>query len=107
MSSSAGRSPSRSFWGRCRWSGAVPCRICVAHLSRNGSYSIYLWHTLAISVVAKVAQSLALSPLAAVTLSTAAGVLLGAAAYEIVEKPLRGLLQKPVITPARERRVMG
>lgn len=72
--------------------GAMPDIPLFTYLG-NGSYSIYLWHTLAISVVAKVAQSLALSPLAAVALSTAAGVLLGLAAYEIVEKPLRGLLR--------------
>jgi exopolysaccharide production protein ExoZ len=72
--------------------GAMPDIPLLTYLG-NGSYSIYLWHTLAISVVAKVAQSLVFSPLAAVTLSTAAGVLLGVAAYEIVEKPLRGLLR--------------
>ena len=72
--------------------GAMPDMPLLTYLG-NGSYSIYLWHTLAISVVAKVAQSLAFSPLAAVTLSTAVGVLLGVAGYEIVEKPLRGLLR--------------
>ncbi|MGO4566729.1 acyltransferase family protein [Rhizobium sp. 2YAF20] len=72
--------------------GAMPDIPLLTYLG-NGSYSIYLWHTLAISVVAKVAQSLAFPPLAAVTLSTVTGVLLGVAAYEFVEKPLRGLLK--------------
>ncbi|PZM10590.1 acyltransferase family protein [Rhizobium tubonense] len=72
--------------------GAMPHIPVLAYLG-NGSYSIYLWHTLAISVVAKAAQSMALPPLVAVTLSAILGALLGIAAYEVIEKPIRSLLK--------------
>jgi exopolysaccharide production protein ExoZ len=73
-------------------SGAMPDIPVLTYLG-NGSYSIYLWHTLAISVVAKVGQSLALPPLATITLSALFGTLLGIAAYEAMEKPLRNHLK--------------
>jgi exopolysaccharide production protein ExoZ len=73
-------------------SGATPDIPVLTYLG-NGSYSIYLWHTLAISVVAKVGQSLALPPLATITLSALFGTLIGIAAYEAIEKPLRNLLK--------------
>jgi exopolysaccharide production protein ExoZ len=71
-------------------SGKLPSIPFLAYLG-NSSYSIYLWHTLAISVVAKFAVSLHLSPLVSLSLSAVAGLLLGIVAYEAVEKPLRNI----------------
>jgi exopolysaccharide production protein ExoZ len=73
----------------------------------DGSYSIYLWHTLAISVVAKLAGLLSMPFLPAVTLALVAGTVLGIACYEILEKPLtaafkrrrRGERPRPAVAP--------
>jgi exopolysaccharide production protein ExoZ len=73
-------------------SGAMPDVPVLTYLG-NGSYSIYLWHTLAISVVVKVGQALALPPLVTIFLSVISGTVLGIAAYEGIEKPLRGVLR--------------
>lgn len=54
----------------------------------NASYSIYLWHTFAISVAAKIALRLALDPLIAMLLACVAGVSVGLAAYVMIERPL-------------------
>ena len=54
----------------------------------DASYSIYLWHTLALSVVTKGGTILALPPLATAMLGIAAGMLIGLIAYECVERPL-------------------
>ncbi len=58
----------------------------------DASYSIYLWHTLAISVVAKAGQMVGLSSTVMAPVGVLAGVIVGTAAYELVEKPLRKLL---------------
>jgi exopolysaccharide production protein ExoZ len=58
----------------------------------DASYSIYLWHTLAISVVAKAAPKLGASSSMTIILGVVAGVLIGSMAYEILEKPLRKFL---------------
>ncbi|MDM9648175.1 acyltransferase [Rhizobium sp. S163] len=58
----------------------------------DASYSIYLWHTLAISVVAKAGQMIGLSATVMAPVCVLAGVVLGTAAYELIEKPLRKLL---------------
>lgn len=64
----------------------------------DASYSIYLWHTFAISVVVKVCAraglDLALSAFLAVLSRTALGV----AAYVLLEKPLTRRL-RPRMTP--------
>lgn len=54
----------------------------------DASYSIYLWHTFAISVAAKAAMLLGLAPAIAFVLSTCAGIALGIAGYHLVEQPL-------------------
>ncbi len=59
----------------------------------NGSYSIYLWHTLAISVVVKLAASTPIPSDVVAFLGMISGTLLGIFAYELVEKPLRNLLR--------------
>ena len=73
--------------------GAVQRLRPAAYLG-DSSYSIYLWHTMAISVVAKAAAMFSMP--AAVTLAVAvvAGVVVGAACHEILEKPLAALLRK-------------
>ncbi|WP_412065506.1 acyltransferase family protein [Rhizobium sp. SYY.PMSO] len=59
----------------------------------NGSYSIYLWHTLAISVIVKLAASTPIPSDVVAFLGMISGTLLGIFAYELVEKPLRNLLR--------------
>lgn len=58
----------------------------------DASYSIYLWHTLAISVVAKAVLKIGAPVGVSIALGVAAGVFLGAMAYELFEKPLRKYL---------------
>jgi exopolysaccharide production protein ExoZ len=57
----------------------------------DASYSIYLWHTFAISVVVKAGEAIGLSPVLIAVVSVIAGVILGTVAYEIIEKPLKKL----------------
>lgn len=59
----------------------------------NASYSIYLWHTLAISVVVKLVASTPIPVDVSAFIGAIAGTLLGICAYEAVEKPLRNLLR--------------
>lgn len=59
----------------------------------DASYSIYLWHTLAISVVAKAAGILSLGPLPTLVLGVAGGTALGILSYELLEKPLMALVK--------------
>ncbi|MCJ8054775.1 acyltransferase [Shinella curvata] len=54
----------------------------------DASYSIYLWHTFAISVAAKAAILLGLSPAIAFVLCVCAGTALGIAGYHLIEQPL-------------------
>lgn len=60
----------------------------------DASYSIYLWHTLALAVVTKAGLSLGLPPLLIAASGTVAGTLLGVAAYETVEKPIQALVKR-------------
>ncbi len=68
-------------------SGAVRHVRPLAYLG-DGSYSIYLWHTMAISVVAKLAPMLGIPAAPAMLLAVAAGVAVGVGAYEMLEKPI-------------------
>lgn len=54
----------------------------------DASYSVYLFHTFAISVVAKLAVTLSISPATAMILAVISGVAVGIAAYEMLERPL-------------------
>ncbi|PTM97158.1 acyltransferase family protein [Mycoplana dimorpha] len=54
----------------------------------DASYSIYLWHTFAVSVVAKFAARFELAAPAAFALACVLGILAGVAAYVLVERPL-------------------
>jgi exopolysaccharide production protein ExoZ len=59
----------------------------------DSSYSIYLWHTMAISVVAKLGPSLSIPAAPAMILAVAAGVAVGIGAYEMLEKPISAALK--------------
>ncbi|PLP60171.1 acyltransferase [Mesorhizobium loti] len=54
----------------------------------DASYSIYLWHTIAISVVIKASGMLGLPTLPAFVLSMIAGTAAGLACHELLEKPI-------------------
>jgi exopolysaccharide production protein ExoZ len=73
-------------------SGKLPDIPLLTYLG-NSSYSIYLWHTLAISVVLKLMARTELPSDVATFICLVSGVLLGICAYELVEKPLRSLLK--------------
>ncbi|WP_028746545.1 acyltransferase family protein [Rhizobium mesoamericanum] len=71
----------------------------------DASYSIYLWHTLAISVVVKAVGVIGLSTTPTIAIAVVSGTMLGAAAYELVEKPLRKILSSDLFraNPAERR----
>ncbi|WOS66513.1 acyltransferase family protein [Sinorhizobium fredii] len=68
-------------------SGRVPL-LNVPILLGSASYSIYLWHTFAISVVAKAGSMLGIHPVMSMTLAIVSGTLGGIAAYALLERPL-------------------
>ncbi|QRM44430.1 acyltransferase [Rhizobium sp. BG4] len=55
----------------------------------DASYSIYLWHTLTISVAVKAAEILGLDGGLTLLGAIVGGTITGVAAYELIEKPLR------------------
>ena len=59
----------------------------------DSSYSIYLWHTMAISVVAKVAPILALPVGLSFAAAVISGVAIGTVAHEILEKPIAAFMK--------------
>ncbi|MGI6852213.1 acyltransferase family protein [Mesorhizobium sp. 1B3] len=59
----------------------------------DASYSIYLWHTLAISVAAKTSEILSLGALPTLVLGVTGGTALGILSYELLEKPLLTLVK--------------
>jgi exopolysaccharide production protein ExoZ len=63
----------------------------------DASYSIYLWHTLAISIAAKLCGYLGLPPLMIAAVGVTAGMTTGVMAFHLIEKPLLRLL-KPART---------
>lgn len=69
----------------------------------DSSYSIYLWHALAISVIFKLAGALALDPLATAAAATLAGTLLGVLSYEMLERPLMALTKGKRATSSATR----
>ena len=54
----------------------------------DASYSIYLWHTLAISVAAKIGEKLYLPTGAIVVLGVTSGVLVGIIGFKLIEEPI-------------------
>lgn len=61
----------------------------------DASYSIYLWHTFAISVSAKAGGMLGLPPALVFTVSVLSGVLAGLCGYYLVERPLLRATKPP------------
>jgi len=64
-------------------------RVPVLTYLGDASYSIYLWHTLTISVAVKAAEILGLDGGLTLLGAIVGGTITGVAAYELVEKPLR------------------
>ncbi len=64
-------------------------RVPVLTYLGDASYSIYLWHTLAISVAVKAAEILGIGGELTLLGAIAGGTIVGVGAYELVEKPLR------------------
>jgi exopolysaccharide production protein ExoZ len=60
----------------------------IAGLIGDASYSIYLWHTLAISVAAKLCSLLGLPPLLTAAAGVGVGLAAGIAIFLLVEQPL-------------------
>lgn len=63
-------------------------RLALPVMLGDASYSIYLWHTFAISVTAKAGTLIGMPPAIAFVLSACAGLALGLAAYRLIERPL-------------------
>lgn len=78
----------------------------VAYLG-DASYSIYLWHALAVSVIAKFGALLALPAVITFTLAVLLGVAVGVASYELLERPLVRLLKarrrSEIVQPVQAR----
>lgn len=70
--------------------------IAPLRLLGDASYSIYLWHTLAISVTAKVAEVTHLAPAIAMPLHIVAGTVTGLVAFAVIERPLLHALRRPL-----------
>ena len=67
--------------------------LLLASYLGDSSYSIYLWHTMAISVVAKVAPILALPVGLSFAAAVISGVAIGTVAHEILEKPIAAFMK--------------
>lgn len=81
--------------------GGMP-HLRLPALLGDASYSVYLWHTFAISVVAKAGMVLGLAPALVFAASVLAGILAGLAGYRLIERPLlRGLARKRPAEAAR------
>jgi exopolysaccharide production protein ExoZ len=72
--------------------GKLPNMPALAYLG-DASYSIYLWHTFAVSVVVKVGMSLHLPAAITLGLAVCAGTVIGIVAYEGVERPIQALIK--------------
>ncbi|MGB3645657.1 MAG: acyltransferase [Mesorhizobium sp.] len=68
-------------------------RVPLAAYFGDASYSIYLWHTLAISVVAKAGPMLALPPFLTFVAAVLCGTAIGVAVHEILEKPIAAFMK--------------
>lgn len=69
----------------------------------DASYSIYIWHTLAISVTSKLGSALALPAFVTIPLNVIGGTIVGLIAYFVVERPLRRLFAGRKATAALNR----
>jgi exopolysaccharide production protein ExoZ len=73
--------------------GGIVRRIGPVAYMGDASYSIYLWHTMAISVVVKFAALAGLPTPVAVSLAIGLGVAIGLACHECLEKPVTAFLK--------------
>ena len=65
--------------------------VPAAVLLGDASYSIYLWHTFAISVVAKVGASTGSPPMVVFVAAVAGGIIIGILGYRLLERPVQQL----------------
>ncbi|MFA7412977.1 MAG: acyltransferase [Rhizobium sp.] len=70
--------------------------VPVAALLGDASYSIYLWHTFAISVVAKVGASFGSPPMAVFAAAVAGGIIIGILGYRLLERPVQQIGMRTV-----------
>ena len=73
--------------------GWLPSLPILTYLG-DASYSIYLWHTLALAVVVKAGLHLSVPPVLIAAVGTFAGVFVGVVAYEMVEKPIQRFVRR-------------
>ncbi len=76
-------------------------RYPIASYLGDASYSIYLWHTLALSVTVKLGMIMDLPFVLIATGGVIAGTFTGVIAYECVEKPIQALIKGGRLTPGR------
>ncbi len=69
----------------------------------DASYSIYIWHTLAISVTSKAGSVLGLPAFVTISLNIIGGTIIGLLAYFVVERPLRRLFARRKVTKGLNR----
>lgn len=72
---------------------AIP-DFLVARIIGDASYSIYLWHGIAVSVAAAVAYKFGLPTLLIIPASIVGGLILGLMSYFFIEKPIAVFLSK-------------
>jgi exopolysaccharide production protein ExoZ len=73
--------------------GKVP-HLPLVKLLGDASYSIYLWHTIAISACVRIVSHFGLDPLFVMVAGPPAGIALGMLVYWAVEEPLLKLMRK-------------
>ena len=77
-----------------RQPGGVP-KIPLLSLAGDASYSIYLWHTLVLAVLVKVALALHLPASVALPLVVMGATAAGVVAFHLIERPLQRWLRRP------------
>ena len=80
--------------------GHMPVSPALAYIG-DASYSIYLWHSLAVSIVARAGGLLHLGASAQMILCVIGGTLVGIAGYEILERPLTRALRRVFRRPSK------